>query len=219
MALSPGAHGRPKSCADHVPIHGNLYKPLPRLPSMCVNRALASSAALAASRGRRNTLGDDSMAATDRISLEHLAVCIKRKRGGAEGAGEGGPTEEQGRTLSGPVRQGKSGPVRLLFLHNTRQLISTGAANVGSAVAMCNATIPELRRGDQHLGQLWVQRELGHDVAHLGVCARAERCVRRRRPVRCAVHPWAKGLALSRKHTGKGAVKSCMRLPLLMRVL
>ena len=39
---------------------------------MCANRALASSAALAASRGRMNTLGTDSMAAMDRISLEHL---------------------------------------------------------------------------------------------------------------------------------------------------
>ena len=39
---------------------------------MCVKRALASSAALAASRGRMNTLGTDSMAAMDRISLEHL---------------------------------------------------------------------------------------------------------------------------------------------------
>lgn len=41
-------------------------------PSMCANRALASSAALAASRGRRKTLGEDSMAAMDRISFEHL---------------------------------------------------------------------------------------------------------------------------------------------------
>ena len=41
-------------------------------PSMCANRSLASSAALAASRGRMNTLGTDSIAAMDRISLEHL---------------------------------------------------------------------------------------------------------------------------------------------------
>ena len=39
---------------------------------MCAKRALASSAALAASRGRMNTLGTDSMAAMERISLEHL---------------------------------------------------------------------------------------------------------------------------------------------------
>ena len=41
-------------------------------PLMCAKRALASSAAFAASRGRMNTLGTESMAATDRISLEHL---------------------------------------------------------------------------------------------------------------------------------------------------
>ena len=39
---------------------------------MCAKRALASSAALAASRGRMNTLGTESMAAMERISLEHL---------------------------------------------------------------------------------------------------------------------------------------------------
>lgn len=42
------------------------------VPSTWEKRALASSAALAASRGRMNTLGEDSMAAIDRISLEHL---------------------------------------------------------------------------------------------------------------------------------------------------
>ena len=47
---------------------------------MCVNRALASSAALAASRGRMNTLGTDSIAAMDRISLEHLRAA---RRAGA----------------------------------------------------------------------------------------------------------------------------------------
>jgi hypothetical protein len=41
-------------------------------PSMCANRALASSAAFAASLGRMKTLGTDSMAATERISFEHL---------------------------------------------------------------------------------------------------------------------------------------------------
>ena len=41
-------------------------------PSMCAKRLFASSAALAASRGRRNTLGTLSMAAMDRISFEHL---------------------------------------------------------------------------------------------------------------------------------------------------
>ncbi len=41
-------------------------------PSMCAKRALASSAAFAASRGRMKTLGMDSIAAMDRISLEHL---------------------------------------------------------------------------------------------------------------------------------------------------
>ena len=39
---------------------------------MCVKRALASSAALAASRGRIKTFGEESIAAMDRISLEHL---------------------------------------------------------------------------------------------------------------------------------------------------
>ena len=39
---------------------------------MWAKRAFASSAALAASRGRMKTLGTDSIAATDRISLEHL---------------------------------------------------------------------------------------------------------------------------------------------------
>ena len=58
---------------------------------MCVNRALASSAALVASRGRRKTLGVDSMAAMDRISLEHL-------RGG--GAGQAGGRDRGGRAAS-----------------------------------------------------------------------------------------------------------------------
>lgn len=39
---------------------------------MCAKRALASSAAFWASRGRMNTLGTDSMAAMDSTSLEHL---------------------------------------------------------------------------------------------------------------------------------------------------
>ncbi len=43
---------------------------------MCVNRALASSAALAASRGLMNTLGDESMAAMVKISLEHLSLMM-----------------------------------------------------------------------------------------------------------------------------------------------
>ena len=37
-----------------------------------MNRALASSAALAASLGRMKTLGDESIAAMERISFEHL---------------------------------------------------------------------------------------------------------------------------------------------------
>ena len=49
-------------------------------PSMCAKRALASSAALAASRGRMNTLGTDSMAAMDRISLEHLRAACSAPR-------------------------------------------------------------------------------------------------------------------------------------------
>ena len=48
---------------------------------MCVKRALASSAALAASRGRMNTLGTDSIAAMDKISLEHLRAA--RRTGAA----------------------------------------------------------------------------------------------------------------------------------------
>jgi hypothetical protein len=56
------------------------------LPSMCAKRALASSAALAASRGRRNTLGTDNMAAMDRISFEHLHMPHERHRGDAASA-------------------------------------------------------------------------------------------------------------------------------------
>jgi hypothetical protein len=41
-------------------------------PSMCAKRALASSAAFCASLGLVNTLGTESMAAMDKISLEHL---------------------------------------------------------------------------------------------------------------------------------------------------
>jgi len=61
-----------------------------------VNRALASSAAFAASRGRMNTLGTDSMAAMDRISLEHLRAAARAGARGCQGSGigsgaQGGP--------------------------------------------------------------------------------------------------------------------------------
>ena len=67
---------------------------------MCVKRALASSAALAASRGRINTLGTDSIAAMDRISLEHLRA--------AHGAGA--PRRQHSR---GVLQQGVRAPVHL----------------------------------------------------------------------------------------------------------
>lgn len=41
-------------------------------PSICAKRALASSAALAASRGRMKMFGTESIAAMDKISFEHL---------------------------------------------------------------------------------------------------------------------------------------------------
>jgi len=49
-----------------------ILVPLMHAPSMWVNRDLASSAALAASLGRMKTFGDESIAAMERISLEHL---------------------------------------------------------------------------------------------------------------------------------------------------
>lgn len=120
---------------------------------MCVKRALASSAALAASRGRRNTLGDDSMAATDRISLEHLHVCINEGAGRGRRGREGGPTEEQARTLSGALARGNSGPVRLLLGDHAHQpfMSSYGATPTGEhrahaanedmvSLCMCNNT-------------------------------------------------------------------------------
>ena len=55
---------------NHHPYQESTEHP----PSICVKRALASSAALAASLGRMKTLGEESMAAMDRISLEHLQV-------------------------------------------------------------------------------------------------------------------------------------------------
>ena len=43
---------------------------------MCPKRNIASSAAWEASRGRMKTLGTDSMAAMERISLEHLHAML-----------------------------------------------------------------------------------------------------------------------------------------------
>ena len=70
---------------------------------MCVKRALASSAALAASRGRMNTLGTDSIAAMDRISLEHLRAAQ------AAGAPESAPCGCHIKGGPGPRCQSTSG--------------------------------------------------------------------------------------------------------------
>jgi len=71
-----------------------------------VNRALASSAAFAASRGRMNTLGTDSMAAMDRISLEHLRAAARAGARGCQGSGIGSGAQAARGPLADRSRMG-----------------------------------------------------------------------------------------------------------------
>ena len=135
------------------------FSMLPAVPLMCAKRALASSAAFAASRGRMNTLGTESMAATDRISLEHLA------RTSTSAGRSQSPMQVTGLPQLQPAVWRRA--AAMLTTAQPSIDHDAGLRGRGAAAEAEARGTPVLGGGHHHLGKLRVQGELRHHGADL----------------------------------------------------